>query len=105
MTKQETQESTISRLEMTRIPLATQFREPVYALVDRLSLKWLGFFKIDLFNSHTNGIALLKGDHIFILQLKNEYMNGKVEKGFDFASTSISHKIKIQSPVLTTFTS
>jgi hypothetical protein len=88
-----------------RIPLATCFREPICAIVDRLSSKWLGFLKIDLLNPQIDGLALLKGDHIFILQLKHEYVIGKLEKGFDFASTSISRKIKIQSSILTQYTS
>jgi hypothetical protein len=80
---------------MMRIPLATRFREPVCTIVDKASSKWLGLLKIDLFNPHTNGLALLKGDCIFILQLKQEYMIGNIEKGFDFKSTFASRKIKI----------
>jgi hypothetical protein len=90
---------------MMRIPLATRFREPVCAIGNRLTSKWLGFLKIDLLNPHIDKIALLKGDRIFTLQLRNEFVIGKVEKGFYFTSTSVSRKIKIQSPVLTTFTS
>jgi hypothetical protein len=37
--------------------------------------------------------------------IKNEYVIGKVEKGFDFNSTSSSRKIKIQSPILTRYNS
>ena len=87
-----------------RIPLATRFREPV-AIVDKASTKWLGFLKLDFLNPHTDGLALLKGDRIFTLQLKHEFVIGKVEKGFDFKSTSASQKIKIQSSILTKYNS
>jgi hypothetical protein len=54
---------------------------------------------------HIDGLALLKGERIFTLQLRNKYVIGKIEKGFDFKSTSISRKIRIQSSVLIKYTS
>jgi hypothetical protein len=39
-------------------------------------------------------------NRIFTVQLKHEYVIGKVEKGFDFKSTSTNRKIRIQSLVL-----
>jgi hypothetical protein len=91
--KTNIQEATTSHLEMMRIHLATRFREPVCAIVDRATTKWLGFLKIDLLNPHTDGLALLKGERIFTLLLKGEFVIGKVEKGFDFKSSSSSRKI------------
>ena len=69
------------------IPLATRFREPICAIVDRASIKWLGFLKVDLLNPHIDGLALLRGDRIFTLFIRTEYVVGKIEKGFDFNST------------------
>ena len=103
--KIDVQEAAASHFEMMRIPLATRFREPICTIVDRASTKWLGFLKVDLLNLQTDVIALLRGDHIFTLLLKTEYMIGKIEKGFDFNSTSSSRKIQIQSPILTRYSS
>jgi hypothetical protein len=101
--KADVQEAATSRFETMRISLATRYREPICAIVDRASTKLLGFLKVDLLNPHTDGLALLRGDRVFTLLIKNEYVIGKVEKGFDFNSTSSSKKIKIQSPILTRY--
>jgi hypothetical protein len=103
--KIDVQEAAASRFEVMRIPLATRFHEPICAIVDRASTKWLGFLKVDLLNPHTDGLALLQGKCIFMLLLRSEYVVGKIEKGFDFNSTSFSRKIKIQSPILTQYNS
>jgi hypothetical protein len=103
--KADVQEAATSRFETMCIPLATRYREPICAIVHRASTKWLGFLKVDLLNPHTDGLALLRGDRVFTLLIKNEYVIGKVEKGFDFNSTSSLRKIKIQSPILTRYNS
>ena len=72
------------------IKLATRYREPVSAIVHLHAKKWLGFFKVDLLNPSIDGIALLKGECIFTLQLQDlSYVIGKIEKGFEFLSTAI----------------
>jgi hypothetical protein len=49
---------------------------------------------------------LLKGDRVFTLQLQNsDYVVGKVEKGFEFASTANNRRMGFQSPTLATYTS
>jgi hypothetical protein len=103
--KADVQEAATSRFETMCIPLATRYREPICAIVHRASTKWLGFLKVDLLNPHTDGLALLRDDRVFTLLIKNEYVIGKVEKGFDFNSTSSLRKIKIQSPILTRYNS
>jgi hypothetical protein len=103
--KTDVQEAATSRFETMRIPFAARFREPICTIVDQASMKWLGFIKVDLLNPHTDGLALLRGERVFTLLIKNEYVIGKVEKGFDFNSTSSSRKIKIQSPILTRYNS
>ena len=85
--KLDVQEAAASRFEVMHIPLATRFREPICAIVDRASTKWLGFLKVDLLNPHIDGLALLRGDRIFTLFIRTEYVVGKIEKGFDFNST------------------
>lgn len=87
-----------------RIPLANRFREPIAALVTQSG--WMGFLKLDLLNPATDGIALLKGYRIFTLQLQNgEYVVGKAEKGFEFNSTAINRRLRLQSPALGNLTS
>jgi hypothetical protein len=103
--KIDVQEAAASRFEVMRIPIATRFREPICAIVDRASTKWLGFLKVDLLNPHTDGLALLRGERIFMFLLRSEYVVGKIEKGFNFNSTSSSGKIKIQSLILTRYNS
>jgi hypothetical protein len=103
--KTDVQEATTSCFETMHIPLVARFREPICTIVDQASTKWLGFLKVDLLNPHTDELALLRGEQVFTLLIKNEYIIGKVEKGFDFNSTSSSRKIKIQSPILTRYNS
>jgi hypothetical protein len=71
--------------------------------MDKETSKWLGFLRIDLLNPQIDGLTLLSGDKIFMLQLKQEYVIGKVEKAFEFKSTSANRKLKIQSPILTKY--
>jgi hypothetical protein len=48
---------------------------------------------------------LLKGDRVFTLQLQNsDYVVGKIEKGFEFASTANNRQLGFQSPTLVTYT-
>jgi len=87
-----------------RIPIANRFREPVAALVTPTG--WMGFIKIDLLNPAIDGIGLLQGHRIFTLQLQNgEYVVGKVEKGFEFNSTAINRRLRMQSPALANYAS
>jgi hypothetical protein len=49
---------------------------------------------------------LLKGNRVFTLQLQNsEYIVGKVEKDFEFASIANNRRLGLQSPTLTKYTS
>ena len=106
MTKPVVQAAALARFESMGIPLANRFREPVSALVHPHTKTWLGFLKVDLLNPSTDGIALLKGERIFTLQLQDlSYVIGKVEKGFDFPSTAANRRLTIQSPGLSRFTS
>jgi hypothetical protein len=66
-----------------RIPLSSHFREPISAIIEKETSKWLGFLPVDMLNPQTDGLALLRGATIFAMQLRTEYVNGKVEKGFD----------------------
>jgi hypothetical protein len=103
--KIDVQEAAVSRFDVMHIPLATRFCEPICAILDRASTKWLGFLKVDLLNPHTDGLAFLRGERIFTLLLRTKYVVGKIENCFDFNSTSSSRKIKIQSPILIRYNS
>lgn len=57
-------------------------------------------------NPSIDGLALLRGKRLFVLQLQDSsYVVGKVEKGFDFPSTAANRKLVLKSPVLSQFTS
>ena len=100
MHKIDVQDAAIAHFEAMNIKLATRYREPVSALVHPQTKKWLGFLKVDLLNPSTDGLALLKGDRIFTLQLQDlSYVIGKIEKGFDFSSTASNHRLCLTSPV------
>jgi hypothetical protein len=90
---------------MMRIPAASCFKEPIGAIIDQTTSKWLGFLWVDLLNPLTDGLALLKGDRIFTLQLKQEFIIGKVEKDFEFTSTATNRKLKIQSSIFANYIS
>jgi hypothetical protein len=106
MRKDDVQEAARARFEAMGIPLATRFREPISALINRHTKTWLGFLKDDMQNPERDAIALLKGDRTFILQLQtSEYVVGKVEKGFEFSSTANNRRLGLQSPILIKYTS
>lgn len=106
MNKIDVQEAATARFEAMNIKLATRYRELVSALVHPQTKKWLGFMKVDLLNPSTDGVALLKCERIFSLQLQDlSYVIGKVEKGFDFASTASNRRLSLTSPILARFSS
>ena len=71
MKKQEVQEATLSRLETMEIQVASRYRQPVSVIINKDTKTLLGFLQIDLLNPKQDGIGLLKGDRIFMLQLQN----------------------------------
>ena len=88
------------------IKLNARYREPVSAIVHLHTKKWLGFLKIDLLNPNSDGIALLKREQIFTLQLQDlSYVIGKVEKGFEFSSTASNRHLSLASPILAQYAS
>ena len=106
MKKQEVQEAIAVRFELKGIPIAQCFKEPISAIIHKETRNWLGFIKVDLLNPHKDGIALLKGDRLFALQLQNsKYVIAKIEKGFEFNSTAANHSLQIQNPILNQFRS
>ena len=106
MKKQEIQEAALSRLETMGIPVATRFREPIFAIVNKDTKTWLGLLRIDLLYPERDELHLLKGERIFTLQLQNsEYVIGKVEKGFDFTSAPFNRRLKLKSEALSNYTS
>lgn len=48
MTKEEVQTATASRFQLMGIQIANTLHEPISALVNRQTSKWLGFLKVDL---------------------------------------------------------
>ena len=106
MSKVDVQDAAIARFEAMNIKLATKYREPVSAIVHPQTKKWLGFWKVDLLNPSLDGIALLKGERIFTLQLQDlSYVIGKIEKGFEFSSTATNRRLSLASPILAQYAS
>ena len=106
MKKYKLQEAATTCFELMDIQIAQRLRKPILAFIHRDICNWLGFIKVHLLNSHTNGIALLKDERIFTIQLQNsEYIITKVEKEFEIASTAVNGKLKIKSLVFNQFSS
>jgi hypothetical protein len=106
MSKVEVQEAAVARFEAMNIKLATRYREPISAIVHPHTKKWLGFLKVNLLNPNVDGIALLKGERIFTLQLQDlSYVIGKIEKGFEFPSIAANRRLGLSSPILAHYTS
>ena len=88
------------------IQVASRYREPISAIIHKESNTWLDFLHIDLLNPQIDGISLLKGEHIFILQLQNsEYVIGKVKKDFEFSTSAFNRRLHFKSVVLSSYTS
>ena len=106
MSKIKVQDAARACLDAMNIQLATRYRKPVLALVHPQTKKWLGFLKVDLLNPSTDGIALLRGERIFTLQLQDlSYVIGKIEKGFEFSSIAANRRLSLTSPILSRYTS
>jgi hypothetical protein len=106
MTKVEVREAAIARFEAMNIKLATRYRGPVSTIVHPQMKKCLGFLKVDLLNPNVDGIAILKGERIFKLQLQDlPYVIGKIEKGFEFPSIAANCRLGLSSPILARYTS
>ena len=106
MTKVDVQDAAIARFDAMNIELATRYREPLFALVHPQTKKWLGFLKVYLMNSNTDGIALLKGERIFTLQVQDlSYVIENIEKGFEFPSTATNRRLSLASPILARYAS
>ena len=59
MSKLEVHDAAIACFDAMNIKLATRYREPVSAIIHLHTKKWLGFFKVNLLNPSTDGLALL----------------------------------------------
>ena len=106
MRKQEVQEAPLFILEAMGIQVATRYREPILAIINKGTKTWLGFLHINLLNPELNGIGLLKGDCIFTLQLQNsKYVIGKVANGFAFSTSTSNRHLRFKSKVLSNYTS
>ena len=106
MKKLEIQEVALSSLETMGIHVATKFREPISAIINKDTKTWLGFLWIDLLHPERDRINLLKGERIFTLQLQNsEYVIGKVKKGLDFTFATFNRRLKFKSEALYNYTS
>lgn len=106
MTQQQAQDAATARFALINIPLASRYREPISAIVNRKTRGWLGFLRVDLQNPEVDAIALLQGHRIFAMQLQSsEMVVGKVEKGYEFLSTANNRRLQITGPIFSTYDS
>lgn len=68
------------------IQLGSEYANPLDIGFNIITKNWAGFLKLHLKNPHKDGIALLKGDRAFVMEMEdNEKVISEVKKGFELA--------------------
>ena len=95
----------VERLEKMNIMLGTGVYDPLY--IQCLSVKqgktkgvWAGSFKVHLLKPKYDGLALLKGLRLFILNINGQNVVGKVCKSFNNLSKGSNLSVKVKSECL-----
>lgn len=74
----------MSKQEAQEAAFISSGLEPINIIIDKNTSKRLGFLRMDLLNPQIDGLALLQGNKIFTMQLKNKYFISKIEYSFEF---------------------
>ena len=82
MSRQEARGACLERLRQMEIPLGSTYANPIDIGINAVTKNWAGFLNVHLQNPLKDGMALLRGDRAFVLELEDGVKTiGKVEKG------------------------
>ena len=69
------------------ILLGMDYSSPINIGLNHVGKNWVGFLKLHLMHPLKDGLSLLRGEHIFMMELEGgEWIIGKVEKGFELVT-------------------
>ena len=91
-------------LQTTRkvsIHLGSEYANPLDIGLNIITKNWAGFIKLHLKYPLKDGIALLKGERAFVMEMENgEKVIAKVEKGFELATKARNLRLHIKGNTL-----
>ena len=79
------------------IPLGTAYSNPIDIGINAITKNWAGFIKLHLQHPQRDGIALLRGNRAFTMEMEDgEVVIGKVEKGYELATKARNLRLHLK---------
>lgn len=76
----------MSNYEMN-IHIGSNYTNPLDIGLNIITKNWVGLINLHLKYLHKDGLALLKGERAFVMEMEDgEKVIGKIEKGFELAT-------------------
>ena len=101
VTRQDARGVCVERLRQMNILLGTNYFNPIDIGTNAVTKNWAGFIKVHFKNPILDGIALLKGHRVFVIQMENgEKVIGKIEKGYELASKARDLRLHLKGDTL-----
>ena len=101
LNRKEVKLACIERLRIMNIPLGTTYSNPIDIGINTVTRNWAGFIKIHLSHPKRDGLALLRGEHAFVMAMGDgERIIGKVEKGFELITKARNMRLHLKGHAL-----
>ena len=101
MSRQEARGACFERLRQMDIPLGSTYANPIDIGINAVTKNWAGFLKIHLQNPLKDGIAFLRGDRAFVMELEDGVKTiKKVEKGYELVTKARNLRLYLKGETL-----
>ena len=101
LNRKEVKSACMERLRLMDIPLGTAYTNPLDIGINTVTKNWAGFIKLHLQNPMRDGLALLRGERAFVMNMGNgEPVIGKVEKGFELVTKARNMRLHLKGEAL-----
>ena len=101
ISRQEARGACLERLRQMDIPLASTYANPIDIGINAVIKNWAGFLKVHLQNPLKDGIALLRGDRAFVMELEDGVKTiGKIEKGYELVTKARNLRLYLKGETL-----
>lgn len=101
LSRGEVKSACLDRLRKMHIPLGTTYSNPLDIGINAVTRNWAGFIKIHLQYPKRDGLALLRGERAFVMEMGDgEKVIGKVEKGFELITKARNMRLHLKGDSL-----
>ena len=101
ISRQEARGACLERLRQMDIPLGSTYANPIDIGINAVTKNWAGFLKIHLQNPLKDGIAFLRGDRAFVMELEDGVKTiKKVEKGYELVTKARNLRLYLKGETL-----